>query len=209
MRSYIKEFSERPPYFAEYLFFERHHGDSAGPILEIGCSVGHLMRHGAAKKIGIDYDLAALTQARAKQFPVALMDVQRGLSFKDNSFTSIECQHVIEHVKNPLFVLQECCRVLKPGGKLVVVTPNIKKIGFDFYEDYSHISPFIKKSLMRIAYDAGFSEFDVEAMHVGYPLSKFLYNRGWLSLRSALKIQSMLYAFGMKAVQTLVLVAKK
>jgi SAM-dependent methyltransferase len=209
MKSYIKEFSERPPYFAEHLFFERHHGGSAGPILEIGCSVGHLMRYGAERKIGIDYDLAALAQARAKQFSVALMDVQRGLSFKDNSFTSIECQHVIEHVKNPLFLLQECFRVLKPGGKLVIVTPNIKKIRFDFYEDYSHISPFIKKSLLRIAYDAGFSAYEVQAIHVGYPLGKFLYRRGWLTLSSALKIQSLLFAFGMKAAQTLVLVAKK
>ena len=209
MKSYIKEFSERPPYFAEQLFFERHHGDSAGPILEIGCSVGHLMRYGADRKIGIDYDLAALRDARKKEFDVALMDVQTGISFKDNTFSSIECQHVIEHVRNPLFLLQECCRVLKPGGKLVVVTPNVKKIGFNFYEDYSHISPFIRESLERIAFDAGFSRHKAEYMTVGYPLSKFLYKRGLLSVPRALQIQSMLYSMGIKARQTLVLVAEK
>lgn len=209
MKSYIKEFTERPAYFAEQLFFERHHGNSAGPILEIGCSVGHLMRLGAERKIGIDFDLAALSEARRRDFSVALMDVQKGISFRDNSFTSIECQHVIEHVRNPLYLLQECYRVLKPGGKLVVVTPNISKIGFAFYEDYSHISPFIKKSLGRIAFDAGFSKYEVTYMPLGYPLSKFLHKKGLLSVQQALRIQSALYGLGMKTKQTLVLVAEK
>jgi SAM-dependent methyltransferase len=119
MKSYIQEFSNRPQYLSERLFFERYHGLPAGPILEIGCSVGHHTQFGGQRKIGLDFDFEALTLAHAKGFTVAQADVQRGLPFKDNCFTSIDCQHVIEHVTDPLFLLQESRRVLKPGGHAV------------------------------------------------------------------------------------------
>ena len=54
MKSYIKQFSERPKYLSEHLYFERFHGTSAGPILEIGCSVGHHTQFGGERKNELD-----------------------------------------------------------------------------------------------------------------------------------------------------------
>ncbi|MGA3244260.1 MAG: class I SAM-dependent methyltransferase [Bacteroidota bacterium] len=209
MKSYIKQFSERPQYLSERLYFERFHGASKGPILEIGCSVGHHTQFGADRKIGIDYDLDALKIARGKGFTVAQVDVQPGLPFKDASFTSIDCQHVIEHVENPLFLMKECLRVLKPGGRAVVVTPNVRAVGFEFYIDYTHIRPFTSTSLERIAYDAGFSTYSVLYSYTGIPLTKLLNQRGLLSIEGALKTQSFFYSLGVKVKETLVLVAEK
>jgi len=209
MKSYIQEFSNRPQYLSERLFFERYHGSSAGPILEIGCSVGHHAQFGGERKIGLDFDFEALLMAHRKGFTVAQADVQRGLPFKDNAFTSIDCQHVIEHVANPLFLLQESRRVLKPGGHAVFVTPNVQTVGFEFYIDYTHIRPFTKTSLQRAANDAGFSQFSVYYYHSGIPLTKFLNRRGLLSLEGALRIQSFFYNFGFRMKDTLVLVAEK
>ncbi len=209
MKSYIKLFTERPAYFAERLYFERYHGSSTGQILEIGCSVGHFMKYGADKKVGIDYDLDALMVARKKGYNVAQCDIQRGLCFEDNTFSSIDCQHVIEHVENPLYVMSECLRVLKPRGKAVIVTPNVQSLGFEFYVDYTHIRPFTKTSLERIAYDAGFSRFTVEYMYTGLPMSKLLYRKGLLSVTTALRIQAMCHSLGMRIKDTLVLVAEK
>jgi len=209
MKSYIEEFSNRPQYLSERLFFERYHGSSAGPILEIGCSVGHHTQFGGERKIGLDFDFEALTIARGKGFTVAQADVQRGLPFKDDSFTSIDCQHVIEHVANPLFLLQESRRVLKPGGRAVFVTPNVKTLGFDFYTDYTHIRPFTTTGLERVANDAGFSKYSTCYYHTGIPLTKFLNRRGLLSLEGALKIQSSFYHLGFRIKDTLVPVAEK
>ncbi len=208
MKSYIKEFSERPSYFAERLHFERFHADAEGPVLEIGCSVGHHTQFGWEQKIGIDNDFEALRIARAKGFTVVQMDIEQGLAFDDQSISSIDCQHVIEHVQRPLFLLQECRRVLKPGGRLVIVTPNIESIGFEFYVDYTHIRPFTMEGLRRIAYDAGFSNFDVRYMYVGIPMTKFLFRRGLLSISTALRVQKAVYNLGMKSKDTLMLIAQ-
>jgi SAM-dependent methyltransferase len=209
MKSYIDDFSNRPQYLSDGLYFERYHGASKGPILEIGCSVGHHLQFGAERKIGLDFDSEALTIARGKGFTVARADVQCGLPFKDHSFTSIDCQHVIEHVVNPLFLLQECRRVLKPRGHAVFVTPNVQTLGFDFYIDYTHIRPFTEISLERIAADAGFSEYSVHYSFTGIPLTKLLNRRGLLSLEGALRVQSFCYRMGLKVKDTLVLIAEK
>jgi SAM-dependent methyltransferase len=209
MKSYIKEFSERPQYLSERLYFERFHGASRGPILEIGCSVGHHTQFGGDRKIGIDFDIEALRIARGKGFTVANADVQLRLPFKDGSFTSIDCQHVIEHVENPLFLMKECHRVLCPAGRAVIVTPNVQSIGFKFYADYTHIRPFTKTSLERVAYDAGFSRYTVLYSYTGIPLTKLLHTHGWLSIKGALGIQTFFYQLGMKVKDTLVLVAEK
>jgi SAM-dependent methyltransferase len=209
MKSYIKQFSDRPQYLSERLYFERFHGSSKGPILEIGCSVGHHTQFGGDRKIGLDFDFEALSIAHGKGFTVAQVDVQRGLPFKDGSFSSIDCQHVIEHVEAPLFLMKECFRVLKPNGRAVIVTPNVKSVGFEFYIDYTHIRPFTKTSLERVAFDAGFTRYSVQYSHTGIPLTKLLNRRGLLSINGALKIQSFFYAIGVKVKETLVLVAEK
>ena len=208
MKSYIREFSERPQYLAERLHFERFHGSSSGPILEIGCSVGHHTQFGGDRKIGIDFDFEALAIARKKGFTVAQSDVRKSLPFKDASFSSIDCQHVIEHVEDPLFLMKECRRVLRPGGRVVVVTPNVRAVGFEFYVDYTHIRPFTSTSLERIAYDAGFSRYDVRPAYTGVPMSKMLHARGLLSLEGALRAQTFFYHLGARVNETLILVAE-
>lgn len=209
MKSYIQQFSTRPRYFAEELYFKRYHGDSRGTILEIGCSVGHHMEFGSERKVGLDFDIEALRIARGKGFTVACADVQKGLPFRGDSFSSIDCQHVVEHVTNPFFLAQECLRVLAPGGAWIVVTPNVEEIGFEFYVDYTHIRPFTRRSLLNLAGDAGFADARVEYLPKGVPLSKTLHANGWLSVESALSIQTTLKRLGYVGRETLVLIARK
>lgn len=209
MKSYISKYSTRPSYFADQLFFERYHANSKGRILEIGCSVGHFMSFGGDRKVGIDLDLLALKTARSKGFSVLQVDVQQTLPFRDNSFTSIDCQHVIEHVKDPSALMKECYRVLSPRGRLVIVTPNIAHIGFKFFVDYTHLRPFTRESLANIAVDTGFVHIEVGFSYRGIFGSKFLHRKGFLSVQSALKLQSFLYGIGFRGRENLVLVGEK
>ena len=47
-----------------------------------------------------------------------------GVPFEDNSLTFINSDNSLEHFLNPYFVLKECYRALKPGGKMRLVVPN-------------------------------------------------------------------------------------
>jgi SAM-dependent methyltransferase len=112
-------------------------------------------------------------------------------------------------VADPLYLLQESRRVLKPGGRAVFVTPNVERLGFEFYDDYSHIRPFTRRGLDRAASDAGFAKHFVTYYHKGIPLTKLLHRRGTLSLEGALRVQSFFAPFGGLMKDTLVLVAEK
>jgi SAM-dependent methyltransferase len=58
-------------------------------------------------------------------FPECLqVDANQRLPFDDHSFDLIWCSEVIEHLEDPAFALAELRRVTKPGGLLVLTTPN-------------------------------------------------------------------------------------
>ena len=50
-------------------------------------------------------------------------------SYPPDHFDAVVSSHVTEHVHDPVSLLRECRRVLRPGGLLVVVTSNGKSIG--------------------------------------------------------------------------------
>lgn len=101
-----------------------------GVFLELGCNRGFYISHyknGLA--IGVDIAYAVLKEAQ-KRHPVAYFiqgDVQYLAFIRSNSFDSILCSEVIEHVLYPQKVLAECFRILKPQGKLLITTPNYKR----------------------------------------------------------------------------------
>ena len=62
--------------------------------------------------------------------------------FPDNHFDAVHSAHVIEHVYDPVAMLKECFRVLKPGGKLVILTPNTASFGHRHYgEAWLNLDP--------------------------------------------------------------------
>ncbi len=50
-------------------------------------------------------------------------DIEKGLPFDDNSVDEIKCSHVLEHIKDLLFVLREFYRVSKNGAKITIIVP--------------------------------------------------------------------------------------
>jgi len=51
------------------------------------------------------------------------------IAYPNDSFDVVTLNHVIEHAEDPLSLLEECRRILKPGGKIVVLTPNVTSLG--------------------------------------------------------------------------------
>ena len=76
---------------------------------------------------------------------------------KDDTLDVILNYSVIEHLSDPSNFLQESYRCLKPGGVIVMETPNWKKSYRNFFDDYTHVKPYSPQSLSRLLLDFGFS----------------------------------------------------
>lgn len=139
-----------------------------GRLLEVGCGSGEMLKsmesHGWRVE-GVDFDPVAVGNARDKGLDVRLggLAEQR---YADDVFDAIAMSHVIEHVPDPAGLLAECWRILKPGGQLVVVTPNTDSLGHRLFksdwrglEPPRHLHLFNSRSLRQIAARAGFSDF--------------------------------------------------
>jgi 2-polyprenyl-3-methyl-5-hydroxy-6-metoxy-1,4-benzoquinol methylase len=107
-----------------------HHLSRPSPgarLLDVGCGNGTLLlRMGALGwvGIGVDPDAAAVALARAARLDVRLGRVAES-AFADGAFDAVTLDHTLEHFHNPVAELEECRRVLRPGGTVWIATPNL------------------------------------------------------------------------------------
>ena len=113
-------------------------------LLDVGCGSGEFllrMRERGWDVLGVEPDPVAAAAARRGG-----LDVRDGMlddaAFPDESFDAIVLSHVIEHVHDPIALLRECGRVLRPGGTLVLMTPNLESVGHRrFGADWRGLEP--------------------------------------------------------------------
>ncbi len=151
-------------------------------VLDVGCSSGDLARRlveRGASVIGIDTDEQAAAEARAVCEQVLVGDVETmELPFPDESFDVVLCGDLIEHLRNPERFLSRVRPLLRPGGRLVLTTPNVAnwamRIGllagrWRYTDrgilDRTHAHLFTKKTLEQTLERAGYRivGFDVTA----------------------------------------------
>jgi SAM-dependent methyltransferase len=100
-----------------------------GAVLDIpsgkGQEAAHLLR------LGYRVVAADLFPSRAENpnFPWVTADANASFPFRDAAFDYVLSREGIEHFENQAGFLRECGRVLKPGGKLVLTTPNVMHLG--------------------------------------------------------------------------------
>lgn len=78
-----------------------------------------------ARYRGIEWDAGSVAQARARGLDITEGDLNRRMPFEPGAFACVYGLSALEHLLNPCFFLKECHRVLQPGGRLVLLTPNI------------------------------------------------------------------------------------
>lgn len=105
-------------------------------VLDIGCGVGQVVAR--LTEAGFEahgVDVSEPNIERAKQFcPRCQLYDGRKLPFPDGHFASAGALNVLEHVEEPEAFITELVRVVQPGGKIVISSPNFFRVfGFRDY----------------------------------------------------------------------------
>ena len=131
-------------------------------ILDVGCGLGNFIRTNPFKieVWGMDKIKDSIKELEKEGIPAKVGDINKKFPFADNSFDGLTCFHVLEHIIDPSNALSEMKRVIKKDGLLVIAVPvlSFKR----FYDDYTHIKPYTKKSLYKLLKDYNFKDIKIK-----------------------------------------------
>lgn len=74
---------------------------------------------------GLEWDAESARAARSRGLDVVQADLNQGIPYESGRFGCVFGLSLLEHLLNGCRFIRECYRVLQPGGKLVLLTPNI------------------------------------------------------------------------------------
>lgn len=135
--------------------------------LDFGCGCGTLVRfiHGLKKDEIFGYDTGAwATKARESGLPIL---TESELTKHEGTFDIVTAIDVIEHVVEPLEMLAQCRRLLKPDGILIPITGNAEIVSREKLATWSYVRPeihvsfFTPEALSRALSLTGFAPLEL------------------------------------------------
>ena len=105
-------------------------------LVDVGCGRGEYLEwiQGLGWKVlGIEPHPTAADIAEANGMPIVRKDLFAA-HLPDRSAECVSMMHVIEHFYDPLAALRECWRILEPGGRLILRTPNAGSLGHSVFK---------------------------------------------------------------------------
>jgi 2-polyprenyl-3-methyl-5-hydroxy-6-metoxy-1,4-benzoquinol methylase len=143
-----------------------------GRLLDVGCGDGALLERFRSlgwRVEGLEPDGRAAARARERGFTVTEGTLDSA-SLPDGAYQAITLHHVLEHVPDPVATLATCRRLLAPGGRVAVLTPNAAALGARIFgRHWLHWDPprhshvFTAESLRRCCHAAGLKPVRLEA----------------------------------------------
>lgn len=101
-----------------------------GRVLDAGCGVGQVvarLTQAGCEAHGVDVSEPNIGRAR-RHSPLCRLYDGRRLPYADGFFDAAGALNVLEHVEEPEAFLAELCRVVRPGGRIVVSSPNFLRV---------------------------------------------------------------------------------
>lgn len=149
------EWHARPGYYRDVA----RHFEPGSSLLDVGCGTGWLSAEFPAY-VGLDNSPAAVEAAQQRGIDVRLADLEAGLPVGDAEFDGAVLKDVLEHLLDPVGLVQEVHRALRPGGIVFASSPDAQRW---VWHDYTHRRPWTRTSMRRVFADHGF-----EVVRVSY-----------------------------------------
>lgn len=147
---------------------------SEGSVLIVGCGLGHLDRYIHAwrpykyETVGTDFSEYAITQSK-----LAALDILDATFFKadalnqpvkDGSMDVVVAADIIEHLSDVEGFVKELARVTKPGGLIIISTP--ERLPSGEMHSPEHVQEFSRNSLMNLFRDVCVEHTFTPSTHV-------------------------------------------
>lgn len=165
---------------------EKKYGKSK--FLDVGCALGDCLIE--AKKLGWEdaegLEVSEYAYKFAKKRGVKVKKGTLDDTYPKESFGIVAYQDVIEHVTNPIGELKKAYKVLKPGGIVYLVTPDVggfwsKLLGplWYHYKPVEHVVYFSQETMKRALINAGFKNIKTSKTYhilsLEYMLNRLMY----------------------------------
>lgn len=144
-------------------------------LLDVGCGRGDFLngfRNCGLDALGVDHDPSGAKVG--KDVVVKYADVEKGeFPFEDSTFDVVYSKSVIEHLSDPTHFIKETRRILKPGGRIIVMTPDWVTTMKIFYDDHTHRQPYTVRGIKNLLDIFGFDNTHAEIFYQLPVLWKF------------------------------------
>jgi SAM-dependent methyltransferase len=134
-------------------------------VIDIGCATGALLgvlRERGWRCRGIEISPAAEYARRERGLEVSGLPLEEN-RFRDGAFDLALASHLIEHLNDPAGLVREAYRILRPGGRFLVTTPNIAGFQARLFGGrwrsaiFDHLYLFSRRTLGALLEGAGFT----------------------------------------------------
>ena len=148
---------------------EKSYDSRRGKLLDIGCGHGFFLQMAKNRDwevYGIDLCEPAVAYAISNGLDVSSTPLFEK-NYRDAEFDAITMFYVLEHLPDPIQYLKEACRILKPGGLILLRTPHttpiikmLKTLSIPnrLYDAPSHLNDFSPCTIKRILQKTGFTD---------------------------------------------------
>jgi 2-polyprenyl-3-methyl-5-hydroxy-6-metoxy-1,4-benzoquinol methylase len=168
------------PELALRMKFLLEHVAAGERVLDVGCGEGWFtsgLARAGASVVGLDVAREPLRRARERylELDLRLMDADGPWPLQDASFDAVWAGETIEHVADTAGWLSEARRVLVPGGRLLLSTPDhgrlrvlwlaLSRRAFEAHFDplADHLRYYTRATLTRLLGELGFQDVAVRA----------------------------------------------